>query len=459
MSFTPERAAIRFGCGLSPSHSPPQSVVDMLALLSGPDLAAEAFPIDGMGGVFKLVIQHRDARRAVRGAKSDADKTAGLEELKVIRRKARGQSARWFGQTLMRRAQTVDGFRERLVSFWADHFTAQGKGPVLNTAQVNYIEDAIRPNVTGRLSDLLRAATTSPLMLNYLDQNSSVAPDSRRAKRNPKRGINENLARELMELHTLGVNGPYTQTDVRQLAELLAGLSYDLKKGFVFKKQIASPSTKTILGRDYGGKDRLGAIFQALDDLAQHPATARYIAEKLATHFIGDTPDQGLVAALEARFSQTGGDLMAVYETLLTHPASWGADAGNVKQPIDFVGSSLRALDIHPRQMPSQRVGKMRQVFYSPLILMGQEWGRPTGPDGWPEADEEWITPQRLAARLQWAMSAPFALRRSLPDPREFVDMALGGQAPEQVRFAAGAAETRSEGVGVILSSAAFQRM
>ncbi|MEL7206567.1 MAG: DUF1800 family protein, partial [Pseudomonadota bacterium] len=106
-----------------------------------------------------------------------------------------------------------------------------------------------------------------------------------------------------------------------------------------------------------------------------------------------------------------------------------------------------------------KNVRRVRRFFYGPLILMGQEWGRPAGPDGWPEADEQWITPQRLAARLQWAMSAPIALRKTLPDPREFVEIALGSLAPDEVRFAAGAAETRPEGVGVILSSAAFQRM
>ena len=101
----------------------------------------------------------------------------------------------------------------------------------------------------------------------------------------------------------------------------------------------------------------------------------------------------------------------------------------------------------------------MRALFHAPLALMGQQWGQPAGPDGWPEADADWITPQRLAARLQWAMTAPFALRRVLPDPRDFAQTALGRFAPETVRFAAGAAETRAEGIGIVLASPAFQRM
>ncbi|MEM9241422.1 MAG: DUF1800 domain-containing protein [Pseudomonadota bacterium] len=459
MSFTPERAAIRFGCGLSPRQAAPGSVDDMLSLLTGPDLAAEAFPIPGMDAIYQLALDDRTGRRALRAAKTNAEKKAAQKELRAERRRAKRFAAVWLGQTLMRRVQTADGFRERLMTFWADHFTARGKGPAISFAHTNYAQEAIRPHVAGRFSDLLRAAVTHPLMIHYLDQNASVATSSRVAKRNPDRGINENLARELLELHTLGVGGPYAQTDVRELAELLAGLSFSLKEGFVFRNKAASMRQHTVLGRRYGGNDRLQAIYRVLEDISVHPATARYIAQKLATHFIGDAPDQTLVDALEQRFAETDGDLMAVYETLLTHPGSWGESQGNVKQPIDFIGSSLRALDIHPRQMPGKNVRRVRRFFYGPLILMGQEWGRPAGPDGWPEADEQWITPQRLAARLQWAMSAPIALRKTLPDPREFVEIALGPLAPDEVRFAAGAAETRPEGVGVILSSAAFQRM
>lgn len=459
MTFTPERAAIRFGCGLSPTLAPPQSVDDMLALLGGADQAAENHPIPGMDPVWAMMKRERVARRALRAAKSSEDKDAANKAIKAERRGIRTQAAGWFGQSLMRRAQSEDGFRERLVSFWADHFTARGKRQGLNVAQTNYAEDAIRPHLTGRFSELLKASVTHPVMLSYLDQSTSIGPNSRAAKRDPRRGLNENLARELLELHSLGVDGPYTQTDVRQLAELLTGLSFDIEEGFRFRQTYVEPGTKTVLGRNYGGADRLAAIHEVLDRLAIHPATARHLAGKLAVHFVGDRPDAALVNAMEARFLETGGDLMAVYEALLSHPSSWNVAEGNVKQPIDFIGSTLRALDLHQRQMPAQKLGRMRKLFINPMTLMGQRWGVPTGPDGWPEADESWITPQRLAARLQWAMVVPRRLKRTLPDPRQFVDVALGGLATEQIRFAARASETRFEGVGVILSSAAFQRM
>ncbi|MEL7280246.1 MAG: DUF1800 domain-containing protein [Pseudomonadota bacterium] len=459
MRFTPDRAAIRFGCGLSPRHPAPGSVEDMLTTLTGPDRAAQEFPIPGMKPVFEMALRERKARHATRPFKGTDQYEAAFEKVKIERRAMREMASVWFGQALMRRAQTPDGFRERLVSFWSDHFTAAGKVLFLKFAPVTYAEEAIRPHVAGRFKDLLRAAVTHPLMLHYLDQAKSVGPQSRVAKRNPKRGLNENLARELLELHTLGVGGPYTQSDVRQLAELLAGLSFTHVDGFVFAKDQADPGDKTVLGKHYGGRDRLAAIYTVLDDLAAHPATARHIALKLATHFAGDAPDAALVGALERRFLDTGGDLLAVYQVMLEHPASWADGPRNVKQPIDFIGSSLRALDLQPRQMPKKKVAQMRKFFHSPLVMMGQTWGQPAGPDGWPEADEDWITPQRLAARLQWAMATPLRLRRTLPDPRDFVEIALGSEAPEQVRFAARAAESRPEGVGVVLSSAAFQRM
>ena len=459
MRFTPDRAAIRFGCGLSPRQPAPGSVDDMLSAVSGPDQAAQDFPIPGMAPVFEMALRERKARRATRQFKGTDQYEAAFEKVKIERRAMRDMAAVWFGQALMRRAQTPDGFRERLASFWTDHFTATGKVLFLKFAPVNYTEEAIRPHVAGRFGDMLRAAITHPLMLHYLDQAKSAGPESRVAKRNPKRGLNENLARELLELHTLGVGGPYTQTDVRQLAELLAGLSFTHVDGFVFAKNQADPGVKTVLGKRYGGKDRLASIYSVLDDLAAHPATARHVAQKLAVHFVGDTPDADLITALERRFLDTGGDLLAVYEVMLNHSGSWVVGPRNVKQPIDFIGSSLRALDLQPRQMPQKKAARMRKFFYSPLVMMGQTWGHPAGPDGWPEADEDWITPQRLAARLQWAMATPLRLRRTLPDPREFVDSALGSEAPENVRFAARAAESRPEGVGVVLSSAAFQRM
>ena len=196
-----------------------------------------------------------------------------------------------------------------------------------------------------------------------------------------------------------------------------------------------------------------------LDDLAAHPATARHIAQKLAVHFVSDRPDADMTQAMSDRFLETGGNLLSVYETMLSYSAAWIREGGNVKQPIDFIGSSLRALSVEPEYIPVSNFRKMQVMMTAPLTLMGHQWGRPAGPDGLPEDDPDWITPQRLAARLQWGMTVPRRLKKVLPDPREFAHMALGHTVPEPVRFAASAAESRAEGIGIILASPAFQRM
>lgn len=458
--FDPTLAAIRFGSGLSPTLPAPTSVADMLAQLTGPDLNAESFPIETFTA-FRSRMQAKEEvfkeRRKLRGTPA-ADVLR--KEIRLMQKEARIEWLHWTGRALMRRAWGQDGLRERLVGFWADHFTAQGKRGLLRRATAPYVEDSIRPHITGTFPDLVIAATTAPLMLHYLDQQLSVGPHSDKAARmGAKAGLNENLAREVMELHTLGVGGPYTQGDVRELAELFTGMIYTAKDGFKFKKDMAEPGAETVLGVSYGGgKPNLADIRAALVDLALHPATARHIAGKLAVHFVSDTPDPALVDALAARFSETGGDLLQVYRALLDHPAAWAPDLQNVKPPFDFMASALRALQPAPDYFDRQDEKTIRTVMNAHLTRMGQPWESPVGPDGWPEEDAAWITPQGLAARMHWAMVMPEQIMGTLPDPRDFVTAALGRYAPAPLLFAARAAENRREGVGLVLASPAFQR-
>ncbi len=434
----------------------------MLARLARPDAMAVAFPSGSFHSYMQVVEDYRQISRARRKAEPGIAFDKATEERASIGRMARREGIDWLVNVLMRRAFTDDGFRERLSSFWADHFTAVGRNELMRFAQFPYIDEVIRPHISGRFADMLKSAAIHPMMLTYLDQVRSIGPNSKRSAKSSKgEGLNENLARELLELHTLGVGGPYTQKDVRQLAELLTGLHFKYRKGFHFANNRAEPGAETVLGVTYGGtKARLEDIHAVLDDLAMHPATARHLAWKLAVHFVSDNPDPDLVATMADRYIASGGHLMSLYEAMLSHPAAWAEPVGNVKQPVDFVGSALRALDLDPRHLSSGKSKKLhRGLFIFPMTLMGQPWGQQLGPDGWPESDEDWITPQRLAARVRWAMTAPFRLRKVLPDPREFVETALGRAAPESVRFAASAAENRVEGVGVVLASPAFQRM
>lgn len=460
--FDPTLAEIRFGTGLSPNQAPPQSVEAMLAGLTGPDRMAKRFPIEPYETYRHRIRAYLDAQRAFRKNQDGPDVERYDKARKKIQRSARAAYGDFFRNAFLRRIHTETGFRERLAFFWQDHFTARGKVAIARNGTGPYVEEAIRPNLTGRFEDLLIAAVTHPLMLAYLDQTQSTGPGSkvakRAAKRDQRRGLNENLAREVLELHTLGVGGPYDQVDVRALAELFTGMSLSKDLKFHYKPNMAEPGAETVLGTSYGPDGGFQDIKSALRDLARHPATAKHIAFKLAQHFVADVPDPDLVTFIERAYVDSDGQLMATYAALLAHPASWSGTAQKVKRPFDFMASALRALEIEDTTLTRTKIRDLRNALYIPMQIMGQPWDAPNGPDGWPEENAHWITPQFMAARLQWALAAPQALRRTLPDPRDFARAALGARLPQDVAFAAGAAENRWEGIALVLTSPAFQK-
>jgi uncharacterized protein (DUF1800 family) len=309
---------------------------------------------------------------------------------------------------------------------------------------------------------MLAAAVTHPLMLHYLDQEASFGPNSPSALQEKfkgrGRGLNENLAREVLELHTLGVDGPYTQTDVRELAELFTGMGSKRGVGFRFREGMAEPGAETVLGKTYGPEPSVAAIKEALHDLARHPVTAAHLARKLVVHFVSDQPDPGLVAHVTQAYLRHDGALLPVYQALLEHPAAWQTDHMNIRPPAEFVSTSLRALAVPADAFAPLSERNVNEMFFTPLRAMGQIWQKPSGPDGWPEDDTHWVTPQGLAARLDWAAHTPARLLNELPDPRQLVTDALGPRPPSRVAFAAKAAESRAVAVALILTSPAMQR-
>ncbi|GIT90761.1 hypothetical protein JANAI62_12160 [Jannaschia pagri] len=450
MTLSPTLAAVRFGTGLSPQVPAPRGASDMLDRLAGPDHMAQRFPQPGwdvrVAGVMQWIRLRQNRKNG------DAAVDAFREHARVFNAGYHADLAR----IVARAARTEDGFRERLAWFWADHFTvSEGQGRLRKTIS-GYTEDAVRPYITGRFGDLLVSAVMHPAMVSYLDQDRSVGPGSRRGQRGG--GLNENLAREVLELHTLGVGGSYTQSDVRQLAELLTGLTVT-KEGLPhFQPNSAEPGAEIVLGRSYGQERAAdsGAIVRVLQDLAVHPDTARHLSAKLARHFLADTPPDGLVQAMAVRWIATDGDLLSVYGVLLDHPVSAEPTLRKVRRPLEFVAAATRALGPVDR-LPEQGNRLIRTMLINPMRLMGQPLQRAPGPDGWPEAAEAWVTPQTLAARIQWGMDLA-GRWPNLPDPRAFVDTALADLASPRTRFAAQAAEDRRSGIGLILSSPEFQR-
>lgn len=447
--------------GLGPRPGAPSGAAALLAPLSRRDAMAAAFPIAPYADVAPEGVELRRLNRARRNATS-AQERAIREDRRRLFQAQWGRRMAGVGALLARAVETRDPMRERLVRFWADHFTVIGKTAILRGAVENYVEEAIRPNVARSFAELLKAAILHPMMVVYLDQARAVGPNSEVGRNRPDRGLNENLARELMELHTLGVGGAYGQEDVRQLAELLAGLTVTPEGALDFVPRRGEPGPEKVLGRRYGRRvPKIDDIHQVLDDLARHPDTARHIARKLAVHFVSDAPDPDLIAHVAARFERTGGDLLATYEALLEHPGARKVARVKAKPPWDFVATSLRALGPAGQTLAQADRRAISRHVLSPLSAMGQSWEEPTGPDGWPEEAAHWISPQGLAGRIGWAMRLPDMLEGldlSVPDPRDFAETALGPLAGGPVRFAARAAETREEGVALVLLSPEFQR-
>jgi uncharacterized protein (DUF1800 family) len=441
-------SAIRFGTGLP---APEGSVTPeaMLAALAGPDLAAAQWP-----GVDAMDVQatYREAARLRRDVRRDASLRPAYQQ---ATRAAQAQQTQGMLVQMARGVGTDHGFRERLVQFWADHFTTEARFRHDVGLTAAMVEHAIRPHVGGRFGDMLVAATLHPAMLLYLDQVQSVGPGSPAGQRRGA-GLNENLARELLELHTLGVGAGYDQADVRQAAELLTGLTADPEQGFFFNPRMAEPGAETVLGRSYAGEG-LEPVLTLLADLARHPDTARHLARKLAVHFISDTPDAGLVDDMAAAYLAADGALAPVYGAMLAHPTAFAAPAQKARQPFDFMVAAMRALEVPPGEILGMARGEARKRLLLPMQAMGQTWGKPGGPDGWEEEASAWITPQGMAARITWAMSAPDDLGRS-PDARAFVQHALGNRASERLIWAVNASENQREGLGLVLASPEFNR-
>lgn len=447
-------AAIRFGTGLRPDMAE-VSPDSLMAGLTGPDHLQARFPQDSYETRVAFGQEVTRLNRARRD--SDAADSAFL----AARRQLRDDILRQLAITLARgtAAEAGAALRERLVWFWADHFTTVGGRSFMRGAIAAYVEDAIRPHVAGRFSDMLEAAILHPVMVLYLDQERSFGPNSITGMRRGA-SLNENLARELLELHTLGVNSGYTQNDVRQMAELLTGLGIDRQGGLAFRPGNAEPGAEQILGQSFGGAEvaDLSEIRAALQALALRSETARHVSGKLADHFLSDTPDPEIIDVMAAAWMDSGGDLALVLGAMLAHPSAWNDGPGRVKRPLHYIVSGLRALDISPERIAQAPASAVNRIAALPMSAMGQVWQGASGPDGYFDDDREWIRPQSLAARIGWAMVAPAELRPRLPDPRAFLVGALSDAAPPDLIRAAAWAETRAEGIGLVLASPDFQR-
>jgi uncharacterized protein (DUF1800 family) len=339
-------------------------------------------------------------------------------------------------------------FRERLVWFWTNHFCVSTRRGAWVLALIGaHVREAIRPHVTGRFSDMLRAVMHHAAMLDYLDNLASTGPDSAFG-RGHHAGPNENLARECLELHTLGVDGGYTQADVTSLAMMLTGWTVappgDATPGFRFDMARHQPGAKRLMGLSF--PEGLAGGEMALMWLACHPATHRHIATKLARHFIGDDPPDDAVDRIARILDETGGDLKAASLALLEMPAAW-RPLTKRRTPIEFVVAAFRALEIPPDGRPSPNViaHELGQPF----------WGPPL-PNGWPDIEAPWASGEAMLRRADFALE--LADHAGDIDPIRAGDAALGALMGARTRGAIRGCETRREAMAMLLASPEFQR-
>jgi len=297
---------------------------------------------------------------------------------------------------------------------------------------------------------MLLAVTRHPAMLIYLDNQASVGPNSRLGLRRRK-GLNENLAREILELHTLGVDGGYSQGDVIALAKMLTGWSVAGKRSshvgrFKFNARRHEPGAKQFLEKRYPENGEEEAE-QALRALANHPSTARFLATKLAGHFVADNPSADVVDQLQTKFAETGGDLGAMARELVTLSAVWDKPLSKVKSPSDLVISVLRM--VGAPEKPKQMI--------QPLRLLGQLPFSAPSPAGWPDTAKDWINPESLLRRIE-LMDLLARRRTTSQDPITLADQAFGPVAREETLLAIKRAPSRRAALSLLLSSPEFQR-
>jgi uncharacterized protein (DUF1800 family) len=451
----------RFGLGVRPDESQP---VDPKAWLLAQFERYTALPAawaDEPTGASQ-VVAYGEYLRALRQA------DAGSEQM--VRRDAQMQTqTRYRAAVNARVTSALDSpapFAERLVHFWANHFAVSIEKPPLAALAGAFEAEAIRPHVFGRFEDMLLAVERHPAMLLYLDQARSMGPGSaavmRLAVADPQRqrGLNENLAREILELHTLGVRSGYSQNDVAELARALTGWTIGGLPGlpfparmdavapghFGFQPLLHEPGVRLVLGRRYEQRGQAQAL-AILHDLANAPATAQHVATKMARHFAGDTPPPPLVERLADVFMRSSGDLPSIYKALIESPEVWTAAQAKFKTPWEWSLSSLRGLGVR----------NLSQPIAPMLTQLGQPVWRPGSPAGYDDIAESWAAPDALMRRVEVAQRLA-ARAGSTLDARVLGPQLLPAGLSEATAREIGRAESPAIALALLLASPEFLR-
>ncbi|MDQ1079245.1 DUF1800 family protein [Pseudoroseomonas cervicalis] len=432
-------AAIRFGLGARPDQPLPSDPrAALLAELRQPDTPPP--PPEGW--------DHPPTLSEVMAVWEEEDRMGREAVLAAGQNAPRAKLYRAENQAQAEHALTTSAsFRERLVLFWANHFTVSRRTAGVFALTGEYLRSAIRPHVNGRLEDMVLAAERHPAMLLYLNQNSSIGPNSPSGQRS-RRGLNENLAREILELHTVSPAAGYSQRDVTQFALLLTGLSLlrrGERAGTVFAASRHEPGEKRILGQRFGEGE--AEIERALRFLAGHEATHRHVAEKLVRHFVADDPPPAAVRRVFSALRDSRGDLGVATAALIEAPEAWDRPLTKIRSPQDFTYAALRGLGAEARHA---------NLAISVCGALGQPYWTAPAPKGWPDRAEDWVSPEMLLQRMERAHD--MAGRFSRQDPAQLAEVALGPLARPQTLDAVRRAGSLRDGLTLLLASPEFQR-
>ena len=469
MSITPDLAAAiaatRFGLGakageIATAKGDPKGWLLAQIRPEGADQ-----PVANEASTAQRLLEYRQLQQERREAKQQraASETGGgasggeaqFDPVKIVTQMIRDDAGADFLARMRLAATTDAAFRERWALFWCNHFTVSATKVETATLIGPFEAEAIRPHVFGRFGNMLVASSSHPAMLLYLDQAQSVGPDTMAAaflsKGGKKAGLNENLAREIMELHTVGVDAGYAQADVTEFARAMTGWSIGALNEpdagrFRFRAVAHEPGVRTIMGRRYaeGGMNQALAV---MSDLAASPHTAHHLALKLARHFVADEPPPDLVDRLQRTYLGTRGDLAEVAKALVLAPEAWAPQADKFKTPYEFVVSAWRAAGAAPSELAQTTI----------LNALGQKAFSAPSPRGWPEEAQVWCAPDAVIKRMAWAQQLA-AQSLGGRDPVQLAQTALGARLTPLVAQAIAHAETREEGLAILLMSPEFLR-
>jgi uncharacterized protein (DUF1800 family) len=428
MDISAAQALTRFGLGRRPADPLPTDPRGWLQLqLQGPDPMANTGPSSAEG------------LTALRADRKDKPEPGQSQARALFRDGVEAQ--------LANALTTQMPFRERLVWFWTNHFTVSVRRGECAAVLPSFVNEAIRPHVTGKFADMVLAVMHHPAMLMYLDNQGSVGPDSPAGQRS-HRGLNENLARECMELHTVTPVSGYTQADVTAFADILTGWSIDMQgdpPGFVYRPGAHQPGTQTVMGHEFPEGEAGGIA--ALKFLANHHATYRSLATQLTQCFVADDPPPDAVNKIENVLRNTNGDLGAAASAVVQLDAAWTPQT-KLRTPQELVIATLRALDLQPSQVPNMQ---------GMMAGLGQPmWGAPQ-PNGWPDRASAWAAPEAMMRRVDWA----YGMSARVPataDELQLADSTLGPFLQQATQDAMKHAGSRRDALTLLLTSPEFQR-